>query len=137
MEHRELEKIFVDFIQNNKGYGKATIIYEAKLKSINESNSSPWRADILIIDSENDEYLALVEIKASKQKKDLINELRKIERYLKEIGKEDLPFFIVSSENEGDFNIHILSEDKVKEVSKDDFPSFEVLEAKVRADAKI
>ena len=131
-------RFFVEYLIREKGYPKGSILLEASLA---DNNRTPNRyvADLILLDTEFNNYLALVEFK-SKLSKPTIDSLRQVKTYLNIIDIPNLPAYLVLPRITGeitvDFIVYILDNDDWKEIDKVDFPHYETLSSKNKADEK-
>lgn len=139
MTEVEFGRQFVDFLITEKGYPKRSLLLEAPLADKNES-SKRFIADLLILDTDFNNYLALVEFKGRRYKspsKDFVNQVK---TYLHVINQANLPAYLVMSDynsnSETDFLVYILDNNDWRKIEKNDFPHYETLSSKNQADEK-
>lgn len=140
MNHRELEYKFIEFLLTEKGYSQKNFLLEASLRSSSRDISQHTRyiADLILLDTDFNNYLALVEFKSYKEpSKALSNQtVAQVKQYLNIIGNPNLPGYLVMPQGEQDFSVYILDDNDWKEIEKNDFPHFDSLRSKNQADEK-
>lgn len=137
MNEQELEKKFIDFLVNEKGYPPQTLLRQSALyKHTGEYPGYVRRyiADLVIIDSFFNEYLALIEFSSSNSA--IESHIGQVRTYLDAMRKENIPAYLISSEGNSDFNIFLLGNNQWKLIDKDEFPRYESLSSKNQADEK-
>jgi hypothetical protein len=135
MRHRDLEKNFSEFLKNEKGYPDTSFIYEVSLHPRNNENFKRYLADLLIIDVEYNNYLALIEFKTTIDKKSFVLAFEQVTTYLKVLNKPELFAYLVVA-NEQDFDIYLLAKDGWTKIERSDFPHYQTFQSKVEADSK-
>lgn len=81
MREQELSKIFTDFLNKEKGFPKESFLFESPLNLKIGSTSRMYIADLILLDTSDNNYLALVEFKGS-SRLSLNNYVTKIKSYL-------------------------------------------------------
>ncbi len=137
MRERDLERLFSNFLVQNKGYSEASLLYEASIHpKSDEKNFRRYLADLLILDTEFNNYLALIEFKGGSDKRLLNSAYEQVKAYLYALNKSDLPAYLVVPIGENDFEIFLFSADNWTKVEKEDFPQYQTLQSKAQADSK-
>ena len=137
MRERDLERLFSNFLVHAKGYSAASLLYEASIHpKTDENNFRRYLADLLILDTEFNNYLALIEFKGRIDNKVLNTAYEQVRAYLNALNKADLPAFLVVPFGENDFEIYQFSVDNWTKIEKDDFPQYQTLQSKAQADNK-
>jgi len=133
MEEKQLEILFKQFLIG-KGYPKDSLISHVALRTTDEGIFHP---DLVILDIENKEYLAIIEFKNKVNEHIKVNTLGQFYKYFSLIGTQAIPSFLVFPTSESEFQILILTKDNTFEpITLDEFPSFETLSAKVLIEEK-
>ncbi|EKT3965174.1 hypothetical protein ABF190_001826 [Flavobacterium psychrophilum] len=129
---QNIKDLFIEFLKVNKSYPEDSFLSDHHIIDlVSENNKRPIDADLAILDTVSNNYLAFVEFK---QKISL--ELNQYELYLGVLNNPDLRFYFVEPFEENDFKIYILFENKLQQISKEDFPNYKTLKAKSLADKK-
>jgi uncharacterized membrane protein YeaQ/YmgE (transglycosylase-associated protein family) len=120
----EVQKAFIDFLLNEKGYPEECLAVEAVV-GIDSKNT--YRADLIIYDVLEKQYLSLIEFKNQINQASLNNAIKQVSKYIELIDNPDLPIFLVAG-IEKDFEIYILMNlSEWVKIEKEDFPSFKKL----------
>lgn len=137
MTEQEFGRNFVNFLISEKGYPKRSLLLEAPLAD-NKNSSRRYFADLLILDTDFNNYLALVEFKGSRFNRQINDIINQVKTYLAVIDQANLPAYLVLPKNgvETDFTIYILDNNVWREIEKVDFPHYETLSSKNQADEK-
>jgi len=140
IKEKEIERIFVEFLTKDKGYSTGNLLFNAPLVDYVSSKGvfKTYMADLLLLDTDFNNYLALIEFKNGTQHIpiDIIDEFQ---RYKTVLGKSNLLVYLVVGsvkDTEEDFNIYVIDNDKLKIIDKADFPHYETLKSKNKADEK-
>jgi hypothetical protein len=134
MTESQLEQLFRAFLLR-KGFSSASFVSHMALRS---KVGTIFRPDLLLLDTTNKQYIAVVEFKKGIDGIELLNELSRFYKYFSLLGRETIPAYIVVPNGETDFQIFVLTKENVfKEITKDEFPTFETLSAKTLTDEKI
>lgn len=137
MRERDLERLFTNFLVQNRGFAKASLLYEASIHSkSDEKNFRRYLVDLLILDTEFNNYLALIEFKGGSDERLLNSAYEQVKAYLYALDVSDLPAYLVVPIGENDFEIFLFSADKWTKVEKEDFPQYQTLQSKAQADSK-
>ena len=138
MNEKELSKKFANFLVQEKGYPEESLLFEAPiLLSKYHPNLQRYIADLVILDTTRDNYLALIEFR-----KIDMNSFHKdggdkqIQQYLKALNKPELPAYLVTSSENGDFFIILVKDEAWLMVEKENFPQYQTLQSKAIADNK-
>ncbi|WP_134385267.1 hypothetical protein [Flavobacterium psychrophilum] len=120
---QNIKDLFIEFLKVNKSYPEDSFLSDHHIIDlVSENNKRPIDADLAILDTVSNNYLAFVEFK---QKISL--ELNQYELYLGVLNNPDLRFYFVEPFEENDFKIYILFENKLQQISKEDFPNYKTL----------
>jgi hypothetical protein len=134
MKENQLENEFRNFLLS-RGYPKPSLLTQMAIKS----GTSTLRPDLVIVDLDNAQYVALVEFKRSKdyfKNKQLV--AKQFDAYSSALGSGSIPTYIVFPVGENDFEICVLTKEyTLDSISKDDFPSLEALSIKQTIDFKL
>jgi hypothetical protein len=137
MRERDLERVFSNFLIEKKGYSQASLLYEASIHpKTDDNNFRRYIADLLILDTEFNNYLALIEFKGRIDAKLFNSAYEQVRAYLNALNKADLPAFLVVPLGETDFEIYLFSVDNWTKIEKQDFPQYQTLQSKAQADNK-
>jgi hypothetical protein len=140
MNHRELEYKFIEFLLKEKGYTQKNFLLEASLRdtSSKDTQRSRYIADLILLDTDYNNYLALVEFKSYKNASKAISgqTVAQVKQYLNVIGNPNLPGYLVVPNEKDEFTVYILDNDDWKEIEKNDFPHYDSLRSKNQADEK-
>ena len=133
-----MEKQFIDIFKEfllSKGYPENSLLFEFKSSKIHPK----FRPDLLVIDTENDNFLCLFEFKSStSEKSDLINEINYYQDDFLSNLQEDIPVYLVLSFGFGkDFQIFELTDGALKLIPDDEFPRYETLVSQQKTEEKI
>lgn len=135
MKEKDFEKQFIDFLINQKGYPKGSILTELPIVS---SGGARLRPDLMVMDNSVGEYLFIVEFKGYINPK--IKEAAKaqLDKYLSAVKVKHLPAYLVFPLNDNEFQILLLLENNEwVPVDKFEFPEYNSLSMKARIDEKI
>jgi archaellum component FlaC len=136
MREQDLEKIFADYLKNEKGYSDASFLYRVSIHpKIDEDFYKRYIADLIIFDTHFNNYLALIEFKSTATDKDLHGSLYQVTSYLRALNKPDLPAYLVIP-CEQDFEIYLLAKGRWNKIEKQDFPNYQTFQSKAEADSK-
>jgi F0F1-type ATP synthase assembly protein I len=134
MTEQDLEQLFKKFLYT-KGYQEGNLVSQKALKS---AGKVTFRPDLLLLDIENQEYIAIIEFKSAINRGIEVSTLGQIYRYFGRLGSREIPAYIVFPVADDDFQILSLSTDnEFVPINKEDFPSFETLSAKKLTDEKL
>jgi hypothetical protein len=140
MNERSLEYAFVTFLIEKKGYPRASLLLGTPIadKVTESGRTRRFIADLVVLDTDFNSYLALVEFKGY-IKPGYKETIEQVKMYLKVLDKPELPAYLVTPVgSEGmDFVIHILDNNEWRKIEKTDFPEYASLSSKNRADEKI
>ena len=131
---KQFLNIFKEFLLS-KGYPENSLLFEFKSSKIHPK----FRPDLLVIDTENDNFLCLFEFKSSTwEKSDLINEINYYQDDFLSNLQEDIPVYLVLSFGFGkDFQIFKLTDGALKLIPDDEFPRYETLVSQQKTEEKI
>ncbi|PJE47058.1 MAG: hypothetical protein CUR34_05895 [Sediminibacterium sp.] len=134
MEEKQLEILFRQFLLN-RGFTNGNLLSQVALRTTGEG---VFRPDLVILDIENKEYVALVEFKTTIDERIKVNTLGQFYKYFSLLGTQAIPAFLVFAISSEDFQILFLTKDNTFEpINKDEFPSFETLSAKRLTEEKL
>lgn len=134
MEEKQLEILFRQFLLN-KGFTNGNLLSQVALRTTGEG---VYRPDLVILDIDNKEYVALVEFKTTIDERIKVNVLGQFYKYFSLLGTQAIPAFLVFPISSEDFQILSLTKDNTFEpITKDEFPSFETLSAKRLTEEKL
>jgi len=120
----EVQKAFIDFLLNEKEYSEDCLAIDSV---VGADSKNTYRADLIIYDIFQKQYLGLIEFKNQINQFTLNKAIKQVLRYIEIIDNPDLPVFLVGG-NENDFEIYILKNSSVWEkIEKEDFPTFKKL----------
>src|SRR3712207_4394848 len=89
---------FIDFLVTQKGYPKGSILLEAPLAD-RRDGFRRYIADLILLDTEYDNYLALIEFKV-KVRNAISESLLQVKSYLSILDKPNLPAYLVIPKSE-------------------------------------
>jgi hypothetical protein len=140
MNHRELEYKFIEFLLKEKGYTQKNFLLEASLRDTlsKENKRTRYIADLILLDTDYNNYLALVEFKSYQNNSKAISgqTVAQVQQYLNVIGNPNLPGYLVVPSETNEFSVYILDNNDWKEIEKNDFPHYDSLRSKNQADEK-
>lgn len=120
----EVQKAFIDFLINEKEYSEDCLAFESIVGS---DSKNIYRADLIIFDIFEKQYLSLIEFKNHINQNTLNNAIKQVSKYIEIIDNPDLPVFLVGGKDKN-FEIYILRNSSVWEkIEKEDFPTFKKL----------
>lgn len=137
MSEKELERQFVHFLVREKGFPQGSILSEAVLEASIGISRRRYIADLILLDTDFNNYLALVEFKANLRIPPN-DSLRQVKTYLLALGKPNLPAYIIlgNANDNANFEIFLLEDDTWRKIDIEDFPRYESLRSKNQADFK-
>jgi hypothetical protein len=134
MEEKQLEILFRKFLLN-KGFTNGNMLSQVALRTTGEG---VFRPDLVIIDLDNKEYVALVEFKSTIDERIKVNALGQFYKYFSLLGSQAIPAFLVFSISTDDFQILSLTKGNTFEpITKEEFPSFQTLSANRLTEEKL
>jgi hypothetical protein len=134
MNERTLEILFLKFLQT-KGYSGDN--YLSQFSTIERENI-PFRPDLILVDTRNNNYIGLVEFKSRIDRRVEQITIGQFYKYFGFLGSRKLPAYLVIPLEDDDFQIFELTEENTFiAITKDDFPKFETLSARILIDEKI
>lgn len=137
MKERVLELLFSAFLKDQKGYPQASLFYEAQIKHrFREGTHKKYYVDLLILDTELNNYLALVEFKSNINDQVLKTSYDQVKTYLSSMSRTGIPAYLVVGD-EQNFIIYQFSKKEWIKIDNADFPEYQTLQAKTEADIKI
>jgi len=126
---------FIKFLKEEKKYPDESIIQEFSLSEF--ENNSRNRADLVLFDAKNKQYIGLVEFKRKIDQKTKSNAVRQVLSYLKLMGNPDLHTYLVGFESNNRLAIYVLnSENEWTEIKKENFANYESVTASVITNTK-
>lgn len=134
MTEKDLEIKFTDFLLNEKGYPKNSLLKQVPTYSFKGIGVQP---DLLLLDTAIGEYIGLIEFKASINPNIKHSVKFQITEYLKAIKAESLPTYLVVPFNGDEFQILVMDkENDWTPILIDDFPEFDSLSARKKIEEK-
>ncbi|WP_140468683.1 hypothetical protein [Hymenobacter nivis] len=101
-----------------------------------EKRSVRGIVDLIILDVDFNNYLAIVEFKYKNNKTILSGAEEQVKSYLNLIDIEGLPAYLVTVDENKDLEIYILIDEGWKKIKAADFPDYTTLQSKSQADIK-
>ncbi|WP_165734381.1 hypothetical protein [Polaribacter sp. 20A6] len=134
MNKQELTNKFYEFLEKEKNYPSKSLLRQSPAFEIDGQRIQP---DLLILDTRIGEYIGLIEFKENinpNVKKLFRN---RIEKYIKALKNESLPYYLVFPLDSNDFQILTIGdENEWISITKKEFPEFETLSAKKKIEEK-
>lgn len=134
MEENKLAELFYKFLEEEKGFPKASLLKQSPAYSI---NSRRIQIDLLLLDVRIGNYIGLVEFKNQINPKIKNNVKAQTDLYAKALKSEGIPIYLVYPIDNETFQILVFGEEDWISISKDEFPEFETLAAKKKIEEKI
>lgn len=134
MEENKLAESFYKFLEEEKGFPKASLLKQSPAYSINRRRV---QIDLLLLDVRIGNYIGLVEFKSQINPQIKSNIKVQTDLYAKALKSEGIPIYLVYPIDEETFQILVFGEDDWISISKDEFPEFETLSAKKKIEEKI
>jgi hypothetical protein len=134
MEENKLAESFYKFLEEEKGFPKASLLKQSPTYSINRRRV---QIDLLLLDVRIGNYIGLVEFKSQINPQIKSNIKVQTDLYAKALKSEGIPIYLVYPIDEETFQILVFGEDDWISISKDEFPEFETLSAKKKIEEKI
>lgn len=129
---KELFYIFRNFLLE-KGYPEKSLLYEFKFSN----NDKTFRPDLLIIDTEYNNFLCLIEFKVSSwTKTQFVDQLNSYKSNFPSESNKDIPIYLVLG-IDFDFQILEYTDKEFLLIKKEEFPIYETLVAKQITENKI
>ncbi|OYX84735.1 MAG: hypothetical protein B7Y83_07210, partial [Flavobacteriales bacterium 32-34-25] len=126
------KELFIEFLIANKNYPEDSFLMDHHIIDIvGKNNKKLIYADLTILDTISNNYLAFVEFKEK-----ISLDLNQYKLYLGVLNNPDLRFYFIEPFEKNDFKIYIFFENKLQQISKEDFPNYKTLIAKSLADKK-
>lgn len=128
---------FIDFLKNSKGFINDNFLKDVHLVDTvgSQGVEDRYLCDLVILDTNNNNYLALIDFKSDMQSLRKIS-IENYKRYLTVLNKPNLLFYFVVADKLNDFKIFIIENNNLKAIDKSDFPNYKTLISKVKADEK-
>ncbi len=127
---------FIDFLKKNKSYpNDCFLIDEHIVDSAGKNHLRKIFCDLVILDTSNNNYLALIDFKKFSKKEITKDEIYQYQTYIKVLNKPLLSYYFINSIDDK-LHVYILKEDTINEIDLDDFPNYNTLRSKVIADKK-
>ena len=126
---------FIEYLKKEKSYPDDCFLKDVHIvDSVGKGRAKKIICDLVILDTSNNNYLALIEFK--NEVKDL-NEYKMFlyQSYIKVLNIPLLPCYFISATDE-DFVIYSLNGYEISEINIKDFPNYITLKSKVLADRK-
>lgn len=133
MNEKQLENKFYSFLFE-RGFPKESLLSNVPLIS---SKGRTYQPDLIIVDTEIDEYIALIEFKIRFDNKISQSSANQVTEYLSLIGSRTTPAFLVIPD-EDDFRVFTLKNlEEWIEIDKNEFPALDTLSSKKIIDEKL
>ncbi|MFA5575622.1 MAG: hypothetical protein WC994_11330 [Brumimicrobium sp.] len=134
MDEKQLSEKFYNFLENEKGFPKNSLLKQAPAYSI---NSRRTQVDLLLLDTRIGEYIGIVEFKVQVNPQIKKTVKNQIDLYQTALKTDSLPFYLVFPNDQEDFHILVYGDNEWVAISKDEFPEFETLSAKKKIEEKV
>lgn len=134
MEENKLAESFYKFLEEEKGFPKASLLKQSPAYSI---SSRRVQIDLLLLDVRIGNYIGQVEFKSQINPQIKSNVKAQTDLYAKALKSEGIPTYLVYPIDETTFQILVYGEEDWISISKDEFPEFETLSAKKKIEEKI
>ncbi|MFH4963674.1 hypothetical protein V8G69_01605 [Gaetbulibacter sp. M235] len=134
MEENKLAESFYTFLEEEKGFPKASLLKRTPVYTI---SSIRVNIDLLLLDVRIGNYIGLVEFKSQITPQIKKNVKSQTDLYAKAIKSEGIPIYLVYPIDDETFQILVYGEEDWISISKDEFPEFETLSAKKKIEEKI
>lgn len=134
MEEHKLAESFYNFLEEEKGFPKASLLKQTPAYSI---SSRRVQIDLLLLDVRIGNYIGLVEFKSQINPQIKGNVKAQTDSYAKALKSEGIPTYLVYPIDEETFQILVYGEEDWISITKDEFPEFETLSAKKKIEEKI
>jgi hypothetical protein len=133
--HAQLEKQAAAFLQRI-GYPAEALVYEPILLPI--ATGLPYRPDLGILDSTQNDYLAVFEVKGSGDTRTVEAAATQLASYVRALGPRPINSFLAVPGNAlGTLQFYRVGPDgKYSEVRSGDFPSYESLRTEIAASTR-
>jgi hypothetical protein len=126
------KELFIEFLLTHKNFPDDSFLLDHHIIDVvGKNNKKLIYADLTILDTISNNYLAFVEFKEK-----ISLDLNQYKLYLGVLNNPDLRFYFVEPFQKNDFKIYIFVDNKLQEISKEDFPNYKTLKAKSLADKK-
>lgn len=127
---------FIDFLKKNKSYpDDCFLIDEHIVDSAGKNQLKKIFCDLVILDTSNNNYLALIDFKKFSKERITEDEIYQYQTYIRVLNKPLLSYYFVEFINE-ELQIFILKDNTINKINLEDFPSYNTLKSKVIADRK-
>jgi hypothetical protein len=138
MERRDFEAEVHNWLVHEKGYPRPSVQPEAIVAP--RRTSTPLRADFAVVDLNRSEFVAIIEVKASRDHAALRNAVAQLISFREHLGKPFIPLFLFFKPLSGSgvpFEIsQVLPDGTQKQVALDDFPAYQALVSGDRSGVK-
>jgi hypothetical protein len=134
MEENKLTESFYKFLEEEKGFPKASLLKQPPTFSIGNRR---LQIDLLLLDVRIGNYIGQVEFKGQINPQIKNNVKVQTDVYAKNLKSEGIPTYLVYPIDEGTFQILVYGEEDWVSISKNEFPEFETLSAKKKIEEKI
>ncbi len=125
---------FLQFLKSDKSFPEDSFLLDYHyVDKLDKNKREPIYADLIILDTRTNNYIALIDFRNRISNDDIEN----YSLYKKVLSQKDAIFYFVTpSETKDDFAIYTLFNTALKNVSKEEFPNFQTLISKRKADEK-
>jgi hypothetical protein len=134
MKENKLAESFYKFLEDEKGFPKASLLKQAPAYAI---SSRRVQIDLLLLDVRIGNYIGIVEFKSQINPQIKSNVKAQTELYAKALKSDGIPTYLVYPIDDEDFQILVYGEEDWISISKKEFPEFETLSAKKKIEEKI
>lgn len=134
MEENKLAESFYKFLEEEKGFPKASLLKQPPAISIGNRR---LQIDLLLLDVRIGNYIGQVEFKSQINPQIKNNVKVQTDVYIKALKSEGIPTYLVYPIDDETFQILVYGEEDWVSISKDEFPEFETLSAKKKIEEKI
>lgn len=126
-QRRDVERRLVEFLRK-KGFPQEGLLPSPSLPA--HRGKRPLRPDVLAIEPESGERLAVFEVRGQIAKRNLVNVVRELISYSDAVGDPSVEVLLAGESEDGDLVFHRLNdEDEIELLPEADFPSFKGLVA--------
>ncbi|MDR0332110.1 MAG: hypothetical protein LBI15_01465 [Dysgonamonadaceae bacterium] len=132
---QDLRNKFIEYLKKEKLYPDDCFLKEVHIvDNVGQGQKTKILCDLVILDTSNNNYLALVEFKNGI--KQLTNdEIFLYQSYIRVLNKPLLSYYFVEPKD-NNFILYSLRGNEVSEVDIEDFPNYNTLKSKILADRK-
>ena len=138
MERRDFEAEVYHWLVHEKGYPRPSVQPEAIVAT--RRGSTPVRADFAVLDIQRSEFVAIIEVKASRDPTALRSAISQLASFRELLGKPFIPVYLFFKPNPASgmsFEIsQVLPDGTQKQVALEDFPLYPALVSGDRSGTK-